>query len=192
MANKLLLKRSSVPGKIPTTSDLEYGELSINFADGLLHYRTSANTIGAVNSYGNTQVAAYLSDGYTGNISAGNILANSGTASTTTTTGALVVTGGVGISGAVYTGSTLISTGNIVAAATTASINTTTGALVVAGGAGIAGNVVANTLYTETGIYWSGNNQPVIGGGGSFPVLDWGFIYDPVVANGALDLGELA
>ena len=85
MANKLLLKRSSVPGKVPTTSDLQYGEISINYADGLLHYRTSSNTIGVLNSgssYGNTQVAAYLPTSST----ITTLDANLGTATTNITT----------------------------------------------------------------------------------------------------------
>ena len=92
-------------------------------------------------------------------IANGNIVAASGTASTNTTTGALVVVGGAGVSGAVNIGSTLmvsggttlsstlavtgVSTlnGNIVAAGGTASTNTTTGALVVVGGAGVSGDI---------------------------------------------------
>jgi hypothetical protein len=74
-------------------------------------------------------------------VSTGNIVAASSQASTSTTTGALVVRGGAGIAGAVNAGSTVIASGNIVAASGTASTNATTGALVVAGGAGISGNV---------------------------------------------------
>jgi hypothetical protein len=98
---------------------------------------------------------------------AGNLVANSGTASTSTSTGALVVLGGAGISGNIWSGAGLqgtpignavastgsftslsvsgafINTGNVVAASGTASTNTTTGALVVAGtgGAGIGGTL---------------------------------------------------
>jgi hypothetical protein len=62
------------------------------------------------------------------------------TASTSSTTGALIVSGGVGIAKELNVG------------ATTASTSTTTGALTVAGGAGIAGrlNVGGNTLFTGT------------------------------------------
>ena len=82
------------------------------------------------------------------------------TASTTTTSGTLVVTGGVGVSGAIYAGSlqntpigsatrnsgaftTLTSNAATTFTATTASTTTATGALVVSGGVGIAGNVYA-------------------------------------------------
>ena len=45
MANKVLLKKSSVVAKVPTTSDLDYGELALNYADGKLYYKNAANTI---------------------------------------------------------------------------------------------------------------------------------------------------
>ena len=42
---KVLLKRSSVSSNAPTASDLEYGELAINFADGRIYYKNSSNEI---------------------------------------------------------------------------------------------------------------------------------------------------
>ena len=61
-----------------------------------------------------------------------------------------------------FNGTTIIydsGTGNLVITDTTTSTSTTTGALVVKGGVGVAGNVVANKLYTDTGVYWAGNNR---------------------------------
>jgi hypothetical protein len=52
MSNKIILKKSSVASKVPTTSDLDYGELAINYTDGLLYYKTAANTIGVLNAAG--------------------------------------------------------------------------------------------------------------------------------------------
>ena len=74
------------------------------------------------------------------------------TASTSTTTGALKVAGGVGIAGALNVGTTATITGSAAISSTTASTSTTTGALTVAGGAGIAGdlNVGGNTKITGT------------------------------------------
>jgi hypothetical protein len=43
--NKIILKKSSVIGKIPQATDLEYGELAINYADGVLYYKSSANSV---------------------------------------------------------------------------------------------------------------------------------------------------
>lgn len=45
MASKIVLKKSSVVGKVPTTADLDYGEVALNYADGRLYYKTSSNTI---------------------------------------------------------------------------------------------------------------------------------------------------
>jgi hypothetical protein len=42
---KVLLKKSSVPSNVPTTGDLDYGELAINYADGRLYYKNSSNVI---------------------------------------------------------------------------------------------------------------------------------------------------
>lgn len=49
MANNILLKKSSVASKVPTTGDLDYGELALNYADGALYYKTSGNTIARLN-----------------------------------------------------------------------------------------------------------------------------------------------
>jgi len=38
MAQNIKLKRSSVPGKVPTTAQLEAGEIAINTADGKLYF----------------------------------------------------------------------------------------------------------------------------------------------------------
>jgi hypothetical protein len=46
---KIIHKKSSVAGKIPAISDLEFGELALNYADGKLFYKDSNN---AVQSFG--------------------------------------------------------------------------------------------------------------------------------------------
>lgn len=48
--SKLIHKRSAVVGKIPTVTDLDYGELALNYADGRLFYKASDNTIKSVGS----------------------------------------------------------------------------------------------------------------------------------------------
>ena len=63
-------------------------------------------------------------------------------ASTSASTGALTVAGGLGVAGAIYTG------GEIVSLATTASTNTVSGAIVSYGGVGIAG-----AIYCGGGLY---------------------------------------
>ena len=45
MSNQIILKKSSVAAKIPVTSDLIYGELALNYADGKLYFRDADNII---------------------------------------------------------------------------------------------------------------------------------------------------
>lgn len=67
----------------------------------------------------------------------GTLTLSSSTASTSTTTGALIVTGGVGVGGSINVGGTSFFT------ASSASTNTTTGAVVITGGLGVGGSVNA-------------------------------------------------
>jgi hypothetical protein len=79
-----------------------------------------------------------------GTLQLGAVKVIGGTASTSNTTGALIVTGGIGLTGAIN-GSGAIRTTD-----TTTSTSTTTGALIVDGGVGIGGtlNVGGNTAFT--------------------------------------------
>lgn len=45
MASKVLHKKSNVAGKVPLTSDLSYGELALNYKDGILYYRNDVDEI---------------------------------------------------------------------------------------------------------------------------------------------------
>jgi hypothetical protein len=75
MANKVLLKKSSVAAKVPLTTDLDYGELALNYADGKLHYKKSnGSTIDHFPS------AAVVATGYvakTGDTMTGNLTISS-------------------------------------------------------------------------------------------------------------------
>ena len=44
---KVLLKRSSVVGRVPSASDLQYGEIAINFVDGKIYYKDASNNVKA-------------------------------------------------------------------------------------------------------------------------------------------------
>lgn len=54
MSTEIILKKSSVTGRTPNTSDLKHGEVALNFTDGRLYYKTSSNTI---NYFNNKDVA---------------------------------------------------------------------------------------------------------------------------------------
>lgn len=45
MANKIVLKKSSVAAKVPLTTDLDYGELALNYSDEKLYFKNASNVI---------------------------------------------------------------------------------------------------------------------------------------------------
>lgn len=45
MANKVLLKKSAVAGKVPLAGDLSYGEVAINYNDGAMYYKSVDDSI---------------------------------------------------------------------------------------------------------------------------------------------------
>ena len=60
-ANDILLKRSSVPGKQPTTSSLLPGELAVNTADGILYMGISGSVVQIANVSGSILSASFAS-----------------------------------------------------------------------------------------------------------------------------------
>lgn len=52
MSNTIKLKNSAVAAKAPLTSDLVYGEVALNYADGKIYYKRSDNTIQSISSSG--------------------------------------------------------------------------------------------------------------------------------------------
>lgn len=132
MANVIRLKRSSVPGKIPDPNDLIVGEIAINTADGVLYTKHSDNTIKTI---GNTQ--AFISNvtfdtvTLAGNITNQAVSIQNNTISANVLTGALTVSGGVGVQGN-------INAGNI----HTTQVN--------------ASSVLASTVYTNSLLFSNG------------------------------------
>lgn len=49
MANQLILKKSTVAGKVPLTTDLQIGELAINLTDNKLYTKDSSSNILQIN-----------------------------------------------------------------------------------------------------------------------------------------------
>lgn len=89
MSNQIILKKSSVGAKVPLTTDLVYGELALNYADGKLYFKNSSNAVQ-----------------YLGSSSATETLSNK-TLSSPVLAGTLTVNNSVGTSGQV-----LMSTGS--------------------------------------------------------------------------------
>lgn len=48
MANTILLKRSAVPGKVPTTSDIPLGSIALNTADAKLYTKKSVSGVESI------------------------------------------------------------------------------------------------------------------------------------------------
>jgi len=55
MANQILLKQSNVPNSVPTTSDLDFGELAVNTHDGKVYFKINPGTGAVVATVGNEQ-----------------------------------------------------------------------------------------------------------------------------------------
>lgn len=42
---EIKLKKSSISGRVPEVDSLEFGELAINYADGIIYYKNSSNQV---------------------------------------------------------------------------------------------------------------------------------------------------
>jgi hypothetical protein len=155
---------------VPTTTDIG---VKVHYYDSVdsAAFFGRANDTGFFEWYSRGTDAGNVFTGTAyGTIKTGELVLANTTASTSTTTGAARISGGLGVAGAIYAGSlqatpigaTTASTGafttltnsgvhtsngNLVAASGTTSSSTTTGALVVVGGAGVSGAVYAGSLY---------------------------------------------
>ena len=148
MATKVLLKKSSVQNKVPLVTDLEYGELALNYTDGKLFFKTASNTIKSFTEDGSNvtlngtqtltnktlnltsniltgtlaQFNAALSDDDFAALNATQTLSNktlvtlnvsSNTQSTSSTTGAGIIVGGLGVGGNINSGGSVNATQDI-------------------------------------------------------------------------------
>jgi hypothetical protein len=136
------------------------GTVSTSTTTGSLVVNGGAGISGNVYIGGNLQVTGTTTfvntEVVTATEYAYQLIANGGVSSTSTTSGALQVTGGAGISGNMYVGglingaSTLAVTGNIVTSSATDSSSTTTGSLVLAGGLGVGKNITISGNITPS------------------------------------------
>lgn len=78
MANKFQLKRTSVPGRVPSAADIDVGELAIQLTDNRLFTKTGSNTV--IDVFGqslNTSANVSFNDiSLTGNLSATTLTGN--------------------------------------------------------------------------------------------------------------------
>ncbi len=105
--------------------------------------------------YSGTGASVSGSTTFTNNTSTSQVTINHNTATTSTTSGALVVSGGLGLAGNAFIGgtayipsSTASNISNLLVSNNTATTSTTSGALVVNGGLGLGGNAfIGGTAY---------------------------------------------
>ena len=66
---QVILKKSSVAARVPVAGDLAFGELALNYADGLLYYKKTDNSIGSISSGssggGSSATATYVRTSFT-------------------------------------------------------------------------------------------------------------------------------
>jgi hypothetical protein len=62
--NLILIKRSNISGVVPVLSDLEFGELGINTADGKLFTKTEINSISSIKTFLNSDDYPYTLNHY--------------------------------------------------------------------------------------------------------------------------------
>lgn len=109
MANVIKIKRSTVPGKVPLAGDLEVGELAINTADGALYTKHNDNSVKQISANLATVTLDYVTTN--GNTATRPVTFSNSTPSTSNTTGAVIISGGLGVGGNVYTGSAVYAEG---------------------------------------------------------------------------------
>ena len=114
MANTVVLKRSAVQGRTPTTGDLALGEIAINTYDGNLFFKKDSGTasIVSVATLAGTQTltnktltSPTINGGALSGTFTGAPTFSDTTASTSSTTGAVKIGGGLGVAGNIYVGS---------------------------------------------------------------------------------------
>jgi hypothetical protein len=160
MANTVIaLRQSGATGNTPSLGVLANGELSLNFADGILYYKTAANTLGSIRTTqpaGLTTEVQFNDAGSFGSNSTFNFNKTTGTLNvkniivstnlTTTNLTATSITTGSGEGGTI-TGANVIYSNTFVANSTTTSTSNSTGAIISNGGLGVKGNVYADAIY---------------------------------------------
>jgi hypothetical protein len=139
MANKVLLKKSSVTAKVPLVGDLDYGELALNYTDEKLYFKNASNVIKSFNvgAVGTTTNTLTIGTGLSG----------------TSFNGSAAVTVAIDSTVTTLTGTQTLTNKTLSAAVLT-------GTLTAGGGVGTNGQVLTSTV---TGVQWA----TVSGGGGS-------------------------
>jgi hypothetical protein len=160
MANTVIAVRSSgTAAATPSLGIIANGEIALNFADGIIYYKTSSNTLGSIRT---TQPAGLTTEvqyndagsfGANANFTFNKTIAtlnvkniNVSTNLTTVNLTATSITTGTGVGG-IIAGANVIYSNIFVANSTTTSISNSTGSIISNGGLGVKGNVYADAVY---------------------------------------------
>ena len=155
MANTVIaLRQSGATGNTPSLGVLANGELSLNYADSILYFKTSSNTLGSIRTTqpaGLTTEIQFNDAGSFGTNSTFNFNKTTGTLNVkninvSTNLTATSITTGSGAGGTIA-GANVIYSNIFVANSTTTSISNSTGAIISNGGLGVKGNVYADAIY---------------------------------------------
>jgi hypothetical protein len=114
------------------------------------------------------------------------------TESTDYTTGAVVVTGGLGVSGAVNTNSSVSAGGVVYCNSAVDSADYTTGSLVVTGGWGVRGHLHLGNINFDGGLYATGNIESTSSGTGSLVVHGGTGISGNLFVDGSANVAGIA
>jgi hypothetical protein len=125
-----------------TSSSTSTGALIVSGGVGV------AGDVYATNFYGDgSNLTNIVAQSFAGGNVAGITNFTNNTASSGTNTGALTVTGGMGVGGAVNLGNALTVSGTVSFTQNSAATSTSTGTLRVTGGVGVTGNVYASAFF---------------------------------------------
>ncbi len=144
----IAIRQSGETGNTPSLGVLANGELALNYADGILYYKTTSNTLGSIRTTqpsGLNQEVQFNDSGSFGGNSAFTFNKAIATLNVTNINTSSIVTGGG--SGGIISGANVIYSNIFVANSTTTSISNSTGAIISNGGLGVKGNVYADAIY---------------------------------------------
>jgi hypothetical protein len=141
MSNTILLKRSGNAAAVPLAANLSLGELSLNYADGILYFKNSSNIV-TVLANANALSATQLVNGNS------NVVVSSSSNVTISSAGTANVL-------------TVSSTGTVVSGTESVTGNITGGNVITAGVVTATGNISTNNYFVGNGYYLTGISSAI-------------------------------
>ena len=186
IANTVItLRKSGVSGNVP--SSLNYGELGLNYADGILYYKSASGTVKSFSGSGANSFAT--------------VIANSSLILASSNNDILTINGANGVSVIANTlTKTITIDGSIAFAEANLAWNLANSAYAYANTLALSGGsidtyarITANAAFNEANVAWSLANSAYARAntGGGYPFLDMGLVTDPLSLNATVDNGVL-